>query len=135
MGHAAQLRQERNQRASQDRADPRHGGEQPGAVNERGIGRDDLDQVPIEQVDIGGEPSDAAAGKTLQHRIFQQSRGIFSGDFRVAELAAHGEDLGQPFDRRRVGCAGRVGMMAIYYAIMRASRGSFFASMPLARAN
>ena len=63
--HAAELGQERNQRASQDRADPRHRGEQPVAVNERGIGRDDLDQVPIEQVDIGGEPSDAAARKTL----------------------------------------------------------------------
>ena len=71
-------------------------------MNERGIGRDDIDQVPIEQVDIGCEPSDAAVGKTLQHRIFQQSGGIFSGDFRVAELAAHGKDLGQPLDRRRV---------------------------------
>ena len=38
-------------------------------MRERGIGPDDLDQVPIEHVNIGGEPSDATARKTLQHRI------------------------------------------------------------------
>ena len=43
--------------------------------------RDDLDQALVEHVDIGGEPSDATARKTLQHRIFQQSRGILGGDF------------------------------------------------------
>ena len=104
-------------------------------MSECGIGHDDLDQASIKQVDIGGEPSDAAAGKTLQHRIFQQSGGIFSGDFRVAELAAHGKDLGQPFDRRRVRLRRSCGMMAMNDVIMRASSGSFCARTPLALAN
>ena len=50
-------------------------------MRESGIGRNDLDQALVEQVDVGGEPSDAAARKTLQHRIFQQSGGILGGDF------------------------------------------------------
>ena len=58
--------------------------------------------MPIEHVDIGGEPSDATARKTLQHRIFQQSRGILGGNFLGAELAANGEHLGQPFGCRRL---------------------------------
>ena len=71
-------------------------------MRERGIGSDDLDQVPIKHVNIGGEPSDATARTTLQHRIFQQSRGILGGNFLGAELAAHGEHLGQPFGCRRL---------------------------------
>ena len=71
-------------------------------MSECGIGYDDLDQVLVEQRDIGGEPDNAAARQTLQHRIFQQSGGIFGGDFLVAEMAAEGDDLGQLFDRRRV---------------------------------
>ena len=71
-------------------------------MRERGIGSDDLDQVLIEHVDVGGEPSDATARKTLQHRIFQQSRGILGGNFLGAELAANGEHLGQPFGCRRL---------------------------------
>ena len=71
-------------------------------MRERRIGRDDLDQALVEHVDIGGEPSDAAARKTLQHRIFEQSRGILGGDFLGAELAANSKHLDQPFNRRRV---------------------------------
>jgi hypothetical protein len=71
--HAAELGQERNQRASQQRSDTRHRGEQPVAMAECGITRNNLDQVLIERVDVGCEPCDAAAGKTLQHRVFQQS--------------------------------------------------------------
>jgi hypothetical protein len=54
----------------------------------------------VEQVDVGGEANNAAARKTLQHRIFQQSGGILSGDFLGAELTANGEHLGQPFGGR-----------------------------------
>ena len=71
-------------------------------MRERGIGADDLDQALVEQVDVGGEPSDTAARKTLQHRIFQQSGGILGGDLLGAELAANGEHLGQPFGCRRL---------------------------------
>jgi hypothetical protein len=49
---------------------------------------------------IGRKPGDAAASKTLQHRIFQQSRGILGGDFLSTELAANDEHLDQPFGRR-----------------------------------
>jgi hypothetical protein len=48
-------------------------------MSERGIGRNDLDHALVERVDVGGEPSDAAARKALQHRIFQQSGGILGG--------------------------------------------------------
>src|SRR5262245_40053535 len=79
--HAAELGQKRNQGATQQWPDPGHGCEQLVSVRERGIGRNNLDQALIEHRDIGGEASDATAGKTLQHRIFQQSGGILGGDF------------------------------------------------------
>ena len=41
-------------------------------MGESRIGCNDLDQALVEQVDVGGKPSDAAARKTLQHRAFQQ---------------------------------------------------------------
>ena len=69
-------------------------------MGEHGIGCDDLDQVLIEQLDVGRQPGDAAARKTLQHRIFQQSGGILGGDFLVAEVAPDGDHLGQPLDHR-----------------------------------
>jgi hypothetical protein len=99
--HAAELRQQRNQRTGQHRSDTRHGNEQSVAVGKRAVGRNDLDHALVEQVDVGSEPPDAAPRKTLQHRIFQQSGGILGGDFLRAELAADGEHLGQPFDRPR----------------------------------
>jgi hypothetical protein len=71
-------------------------------MGERGIDTDDLDQVPIEQVDVGGEPGDTTAGKTPQHRIFQQSGGILGSNFLGAELPTNGEHLDQPF-----GCQAR----------------------------
>jgi len=46
------------------------------------IGGNDLDHALVEQVDVGGEANNAAARKTLQHRIFQQSGGIVGGDWR-----------------------------------------------------
>jgi hypothetical protein len=80
-GHAAELGQEHNQRAGQDRSNSGHGREQSVSMRERGIGRNDLDQTLVEQLDVGGEPADTAARKTPQQRVFQQSRGILSGDF------------------------------------------------------
>jgi hypothetical protein len=35
----------------------------------------------VEHVDIGRKPCDATTRKPLQHRIFQQSDGILSGNF------------------------------------------------------
>jgi hypothetical protein len=76
----AQFRQQRKQRTCQHGADAGHGGEQPIAMSERGIGRNDLDHALVERVDVVGEPSDAAARKALQHGIFQQSGGILGCD-------------------------------------------------------
>jgi hypothetical protein len=70
-------------------------------MRERGIGCNDLDQTPVEQLDVDGEPPDTAPRKTLQHRVFQQSRGVLSGDFLGTELAANSEHLGQLFGCRR----------------------------------
>jgi hypothetical protein len=58
-------------------------------VGKRGIACNDLDHALVEQLDVGGEPADAAARNPLQHRIFQQSRGILGSDFLGAELAAN----------------------------------------------
>src|SRR5438445_9264632 len=85
--HLAEFGQERDQRARQHGAYPRHGGEQPETMGESRIGCNDLDQALVEQIDVGGKPSDSATRKTLQHRIFQQSRGILGGDFVITELA------------------------------------------------
>src|SRR5262252_8205750 len=65
--HLAELGQERDQRASQHGAYPWHGSEQPETMGESSIGCNDLDQALVEQVDVGGKPSDAAARKALQH--------------------------------------------------------------------
>jgi CelD/BcsL family acetyltransferase involved in cellulose biosynthesis len=99
---AVKLGQKCNQRAGQHRSDARHRGEHSTAVGERGIGRSDLDQALIELPDVADEPRDAAARKTRQHRIFQQSGGILGSDFLLAELATNGDHLGELFDRRRL---------------------------------
>src|SRR5947209_19107833 len=96
--HLAELGQERDQRASQNGAYPRHGGEQPETMGESRIGSNDLDQALVEQVDVGGEPSDAAARKTLQHRILQQSGRILGGDFVITELTPDSKHCGALFD-------------------------------------
>jgi hypothetical protein len=59
-------------------------------------------QALIELPDVADEPRDAAARKTLQHRIFQQSGGILGSDFLLAELATNGDHLGELFDPRRL---------------------------------
>src|SRR5262249_57572275 len=51
-GHAAELGQEHNQRAGQDRSNPGHGREQSVSMRERGISRNDLDQTLVEQLDV-----------------------------------------------------------------------------------
>jgi hypothetical protein len=62
---AAELGQERDQRASQHWSDARHGSEQPVSMGER-FGSHNLGQMAVEHVDIGCEPSDPTAGKPLQ---------------------------------------------------------------------
>src|SRR4029434_1555096 len=63
-GHAAELGQEHNQRAGQDRSNPGHGHEQSVSMRERGIGRNDLDQTLVEQLDVGGGAADTAGDKS-----------------------------------------------------------------------
>src|SRR5262249_62416179 len=98
---ATELGQQPDERASQHWSDTWHRDEQPIAVSECRIGCNDLDQALVKHLDVGGEPSDAAARKTLQHRIFEQSCGVLRGDFLCAELAADGEHFGEPFGCRR----------------------------------
>src|SRR5215469_15218583 len=62
-GHAAELGQEHNQCAGQDWSNPGHGRKQSVSMRERGIGRNDLDQTLVEQLNVGGEPADTAARK------------------------------------------------------------------------
>ena len=53
-GHAAELGQEHNQRAGQDRSNPGHGPEQSVSMRERGIGRNDLDARRAPDILVGG---------------------------------------------------------------------------------
>src|SRR5258707_1814540 len=77
--HLADLGQERDQRASQHGADPRHGGEQPETMGESRIGGNDLDQALVEQVDVGGKTSDAGGGKKFEAYHPPHAGGIFGG--------------------------------------------------------
>src|SRR5262245_15572129 len=95
---STELGQECEQCAAQHGSNTWHGSEQPVAPLERRIGLDNLGQMFIEHVDVGGEPSDAASRKPLQHSAFQQPGGILSGDFLGAELAPNSEYLSQPLD-------------------------------------
>jgi hypothetical protein len=104
-------------------------------MREHRIGRNDLDQTLVKELDVGSEPRDTAARKTLQHRVFQQSGGILGGDFLGTELAANSKHLGELLGCRRRPLRWSVGMMATNDAIIRASSGSFFARTPLALAN
>ena len=65
--YAAELGQQRKQRAGQHGADAGHGSKQLVSMRERGIGADNLDQVLVEQVDVSAEPSNTTARKTPQH--------------------------------------------------------------------
>src|SRR6516225_9006140 len=98
---SAELGQERNQSTCQYGADPRHRCEQSIAFSERSITQHDLDQALIDFSDVGSKARDAAARKTLQHRIFQHSGGVLGGDLLVAKLAADGDHFCQPFNRWR----------------------------------
>ena len=56
--------------------------------------------LPV-QASVAGEPPDTAPRKTLQHRVFQQSGGILSGDFLSAELTANNQHLDKLLRYRR----------------------------------
>ncbi len=71
-------------------------------MDESSIGCNDLDQALVEQVDVGGKPSDAAARKPLQHRALQQSGRILGGDFVITELAPDSKHRGELFNHRRL---------------------------------
>jgi hypothetical protein len=91
----AEFGQQGDECAGQHCADAWHGGEQPIAVSESGIGGNNLDQALVEQRNVQPQARDAAAIKTPQHWIFEQSQGVFGGNFLVAELAPRSDDLGQ----------------------------------------
>jgi hypothetical protein len=99
--HCAELGQQRHQRAGQHQSNSWHRGERSVAMGERSIAFHDRGQVAVEHVDVGRKPCDATPRKPLQHRIFQQSRGILNGNFLDVELTANRQHLGQPFDPGR----------------------------------
>src|SRR5262249_16180851 len=59
------------------------------------------DQTLVEQLDVAGQPADRAPRKGVEHRVFQQSEGILSGDFLSAELTANNEHLDELLRCRR----------------------------------
>src|SRR5215831_2867214 len=99
--HAAELGQERDQRAGQQRSDSRHRGEQSVAAGENGICCNYLEQALVQHLDVGGEPPDTSTRKTPQYCLFQQSGSILSGGFLGAELAADSKRLDQLLGGRR----------------------------------
>ena len=75
---------------TQDRADPQHGGEQPVTGERARIAATTSTKSP------SGRSRSAASRamqqqEALRRRIFQRVGGLFSSNFRVAELAAHGQ--------------------------------------------
>jgi hypothetical protein len=68
-----------------------------------------------------GKPSDTAARKTPQHRIFQQPGGILGSDLLSAKLTANGSISTSRSPAGANRCTGRVGMIATNDAIMRAT--------------
>jgi hypothetical protein len=113
--------------AGQHRADAWHRGQQVIEPSESSIGGDHLGQAPLDEADIGFKSCQSAFAEPPEHGIFEMSRLVLDGDMLVTQLSPHGHDLCEP--------STRVGMMATYSAISRASRRSFLAKTPRARAN
>ena len=103
-------------------------------MSESSIGGDHLGQALVEEADIGLQSDQAAFAEPPEHGIFEMNCLVLDSDMLVTQLSPHGDDLGEPFDRA-VRCTTRVGMMATYSAINRASRRSFLARTPRAREN
>jgi hypothetical protein len=76
-------------------------GPTPG-MEERGIGSYDLDQVCVQHIDIGCQPTDSTTRKPQQHCVFQHRGGILDGNLLIAELATNSQHLSKSLNRQRV---------------------------------
>ena len=75
---------------------PGHRGQQLIPPREIGIGGDHLGQAFVEEMDIGLEPRQATLAEAPQHGILKMGGLVLDCDMLVAELAPHGDDLGEP---------------------------------------
>src|SRR4051812_46027243 len=130
--HLPEFRQQGDEREGQHRADAWHRGQQLIELSESSVGRDHLGQALVEEADIGLQSDQTAFAESPEHDIFEMAGLVLDGDIhscrRMVTISA---SLSTASSR----CTTRVGMMATYFVISRASRRSFLASTPRARAN
>jgi hypothetical protein len=81
-------------------ADAGHRAQQTEALDEVWLGCNQLGQTLVEQNDVGLDPGQAPLGDTLQQRVFEMAGLAFHRNMLVAELAAHRDGLGKPFNGR-----------------------------------
>ena len=95
----SELRQRGQDRIGEGRADARHGDEQPIAMGETRIGGNKLGQPLVEEKNIALDSHQPTLAKTPQYGVLEMSRLVHSSDMFVTQLAPHGYDLGEAFDR------------------------------------
>src|SRR6516225_10660764 len=95
----SELRQRGQERIGEGRANARHGDEQPIAMGETRIGGNKLGQPLVEEKNIGLDSHQPTLAKTSQYGVLEMSRLVHSSDMFVTQLAPHGNDLGEAFDR------------------------------------
>src|SRR3954452_8282337 len=94
--HAAELWQQGDEGEGEHRADAWHRGQARVTPREIGISGDHLGEALIEESDTGLDPRQAALGEAPQHGVFELGGLVLDGNVLVAELAPHGDDLGDP---------------------------------------
>src|SRR5262245_4400013 len=132
--HLPEFGQQGDERDGQPRAGAWHRGQQLIALSENNISGNHLGQALVEEADIGLQSHLAAFAEPPQHGIFEMSRW-----FPAATCSSHSwrriVTISASLSTAASRCTTRVGIIATYSAISRASRRSFLASTPRARAN
>jgi hypothetical protein len=95
----AEFRQRGEERIGEGRADARHGDKQLIAIGETRISGDQFGQPLVEEKNIGLDSQQSTLANTPQHGVLEMSRLVHSGDMLVTQLAPHGYDLGEMFNR------------------------------------
>src|SRR3954469_16728882 len=124
--HAAELWQQGDEGEGEHRADAWHRGQARVTPREIGIGGDHVGEALVEESDIGLDPRQAALGEAPQHGVFELGGLVLDSNVLVAELAPHGDNLGDPRGDGVMAHDVR-GMVATYSAMRRASSRSFLA--------
>ena len=68
-------------------------------MSETRIGGNKLGQPLVEEKNIGLDSHQPTLAKTPQYGVLEMSRLVHSDDMFVTQLAPHGYDLGEAFDR------------------------------------